>query len=243
MATITDLDEPFEGTAAVELTTANTKVDNFSGGTSAASYFTATHYVGSTSAEININGTNRILRFDLAAAALIHFDIYVDVETPPSATSTIINWYSGDTLKVGQVQMVYVTATTFQFRLCDASATKWTSSTLPVGQYRLAIKMQPNSSTGHSLSIYSGTNIDTTPVETSGNQTATNAGATTVSNVRIGVMSNVTAKLRYDGMTADDTAAVVRTSPSAVTTLPWKVRVSGAWVSPTVKTRVNGAWV
>ena len=242
MATITDLDEPFEGTAAVELTTANTKVDNFSGGTSAASYFTATHYVGSTSAEININGTNRILRFDLAAAALIHFDIYVDVEPPPSVTSTIINWYSGD-VRVGQVQMVYVTATTFQFRLGDASATKWTSSTLPVGQYRLAIKIQPGSSTGHSLSVYSGANIDTTPVETSGNVSATNAGATTVDNVRIGVMSNVTAKLRYDGMTADDTSPVVRTSPGAVTTLPWKVRVSGAWVSPTVKTRVGGAWV
>ncbi len=243
MATITDLDEPFEGTAAVELTTSNCKADALAGGTSAASYFTATHYVGSTSAEININGTNRILRFDLAAAALIHFDIYVDVETPPSATSAIINWYSGDTLKVGDVRMVFVTSTTFQFQLRDASTTKWTSTTLPVGQYRLAIKMQPNSSTGHSLSVYSGTNIDTAPIETSGNQTATAAGATTVSNVRIGVMSNVTAKLRYDGMTADDTSAVVRTSPSAVTTLPWKVRVSGAWVSPVTKTRVGGAWV
>ena len=243
MATITDLDEPFEGTAAVELDTGNTKADNFAGGTSAASYFTATHYVGSTSAEVNVNGTYRTMRFDLAAAALIHFDIYIDVATAPSATTGIIQWYSGDTLKVGDVRLVYVTATTFQFQLRDASTAKWSSSTLPVGQYRLAIKMQPNSSTGHSLSVYSGTNIDTTPVETSGNQIATTAGATTVSNVRIGVMGNVTAKLRYDGMTADDTSAVVRTSPSAVTTLPWKVRVSGAWVTPTTKTRVNGAWV
>lgn len=243
MATISDLDEPFDGTATDELTTANTKVDNFSGGTSAASYFSATHVEGTTSAEVNINGTNRIMRFNLTAAALIHLDVYVEVVTAPQATTAIINWYSGETLKVGDVRCVYVTPTTFQFQLRDASTAKWTSTTLPQGQYRLGIKIQPNSSTGHSLSVYTGATIDTVPVEVSGDQIATTAGATTVDNVRIGIMSNVTGKIRYDGMTADDTSPVVRTAPDAVTTLPWKVRVSGAWATPVVKTRVGGAWV
>ena len=243
MATITDLDEPFDGTATDELTTANTKVDNFSCGTSAASYFSATHVEGTTSGEVNINGTNRIMRFDLAAAGLVYLDIYVEVVTVPTATTAIINWYSGDTLKVGDIRMVYVTATTFQFQIRDASTAKWSSTTLPVGQYRLAVKIDPGSATGHSLSVYSGANIDTTPTETSGNQTATTAGATTIDNVRVGVMSNCTARLRFDGMTADDTSAVVRDTPASVTTLPWKVYVGGSWVSPVVKTRVGGAWV
>lgn len=242
MATITALDEPFEGTVGVDLTTGNTKVDSFSGSTSAASKFTATHYSGSTSCEVNTSTDGRIMRFDLTAAPLVHLDIYVDVATVPSGTTAIINWYSGAT-KVGDLQVIRVSATTFQFRLRDGSATKWTGDVLTAGQYRVAIKIQPGSATGHSVKVFTGASIDTTPVQSSGDLTATNGGASTVDNIRVGVMSAVAAVIRFDGMTADDTAEVVRSAPASVTSLPFKVRVGGAWVTPTVKTRVNGAWV
>jgi hypothetical protein len=55
-------------------------------------------------------------------------------------------------------------------------------------------------------------------------------------------MTNTTAKLRFDGMTADDTAPVVRSAPATVTSLPWKVRVGGAWVTSTAKTRLSNKW-
>jgi hypothetical protein len=242
MATITALDEPFEGTAGVDLTTSNSKVDSFSGSTSAASKFTATHYSGSTSCEVNVAGSSRIMEFDFTSAGLVHLDLYVDVAVVPSATSAVINWYDGTT-KVGEIRLLRVSATTFQFQIRDASTSKWIGSVLPQGQYRLAIKIDPGSATGHSVKVFTGSSIDTSPVETSGGVTATTAGASTVDNIRIGVMSGVTATIRYDGMTADDAAEVVRDTPSTVTTLPLKVRVGGAWVTPTVKTRVNGAWV
>jgi len=244
MAAITDWVEDFEGTNGTDVTTSNTVADTISGGTSVASQFSTTGaVVGSTSMRIQVTGTNRILEFDSSAQGLAYFDVYLNVATAPAATTMVMNWWS-DATKVGDLSLVYASSTTFQFRLRDNATARWTSATYGVGQYRIGIKVDPGSSTGHRLKIYQGANIDTaSPVEDSGNQTATASGASTINNLRLGVMTNTSATLYFDDLLADDAAEPTRGSVMSATTLPWKVRVSGAWVSPTVKTRVGGAWV
>ena len=213
MATITDLVEDFDGTNGTQLSTGNTIADRLTNGSGAEATFTTAHKMtGTSSAEFAPTSSSRIAEFDLGTPKnVVYLDLYVDVATIPSATTAIVNWW-GDTgtSKIGDLRVVPVTGG-FQFQLRNVNTALWSSSTLAAAQYRVAVKTDPGSATGHQLRIFSGAGIDSeTPTQDSGTQTAVGTAATQVDNVRVGVMTNCTTVVRFDDLTADDAAWPVR---------------------------------
>ena len=249
MGTIPALVDAFDGTNNATATTSNTGADSITGTASLATFTTTVgeFQTGTAALEVQVPTTSVadtvILRYDFTAAGLVYLDLYVQVPTVPSTSTMIVNWFSGST-KVGDVRVVPGSGV-FQFQGRDVSTARWSSQTLPTGWYRLAVKIDPGSTTGHQIRIFSGAGIDSTvPSIDSGTYTAAGSGATTIDNVRLGFISAAIGTVRFDSLTADDADWPTRSAPpGAVTPVPVKVREASAWTTATLKHRSGGAWV
>lgn len=213
MASIADLTEAFDlGAAGAVLDTSNTKADNFSGGVATNATFVGTG-TGTALAEFACSASSRIARFNFTARATIYVDVKIRVVVAPATSTAVLSWYSGSgtgALKVGdvQVQPVAGDTTKFQFRLRDVNTQQWLSANLDVGTwYRVAVKANPGSTTGHRLRLWSGATIDNAlPDVDSGDLAATGSTATALDNLRLGILSTETITVRFDDMIADDSA-------------------------------------
>lgn len=246
MATIAALVDAFDGTNNATATTSNTGADSITGDSSIATFTTTVgeYQTGTASLEINAPTLNQvILRYDYTATDVVYLDFYLQVATVLSTSTAILNWYSGST-KVGDLRLVPASGS-FQVQLRDVSASRWTSQTLPTGWYRVAVKIDPGSATGHQVRIFSGAGIDSTvPAIDSGGLTANGTAATQTDNIRLGLISSATTVHRFDSLTADDTDWPTRSAPpGAVTPVPVKARSGGSWVTATPKVRSGGTWV
>jgi hypothetical protein len=246
MATIAAWVDAFDGTNNATATTSNTGADSITGTASYATFTTTAgeYQTGTAALECAPTLSDTVsLRYDAAAQGLAYLDIYLQVATLPSTSTMVLNWFNSTT-KVGDIRVVPGSGV-FQFQLRDVTTAKWTSQTLPLGWYRLAVKVDPGSSTGHQVRVFSGAGIDSTvPAIDSGGLVATGSGATTIDNIRLGFLSAATGVVRFDSLTASDSDWPTRSAPPApVTSVPVKARQSGAWTTGVTKVRQAGAWV
>ncbi len=193
MSAIATLTEDYDGAAAgVAVSTVNTIFDNVSG-TGTSNLFDASFPSASASKSQRLvaGGLNHINRADITPVTALFFSFYFYIETSPTVIGAILNWYSGIT-KIGDLQL----DANNTLRLRDLNTSKWTSAALTVGEWhRIEVKMDPGETTGHLVNVWSGADLDeiTTPSQTSGGQTSTNAGlasTATVSDVRMGIIGN-----------------------------------------------------
>lgn len=213
MATISALTENFEGGANdTVITTANTIFDNKSG--TATVTFNNDAKEGSLSMQVVASAQDAILRADLTASSTLWICYYLKIVSAPSTPTAITNWFSGTT-KIGDIRL----AADMTIGLRDGNASLWTSSALALNVWhRIAIKVTPNTATGHRIKIYSGANLDSgTASQDSGNLSATAAAVSSVDNVRFGLISADTATLRFDRLRGDDAAEPNGISGDALT--------------------------
>jgi hypothetical protein len=214
MSQISALTEDFEGgTNGAAVTTSNSIFDNKTGTGSVT--FNTDAYRGSLAMNISPVADNVVLRADFTAATTLWVGFYMKVVTAPAATTAIMNWYSGTT-KIGDLRV----GADGTLSLRDGNSQVWAASTpLTIGAWhRIAVKVVPNTATGHRVKIYSGTNLDgSTASQDSGNLAATASGVTNVDNVRFGLISVDTATVRIDRIRADNAVETAGVGTGAVT--------------------------
>lgn len=200
MATISALTENFEtGPSGAVVTTSNTIFDNKSGTGSVT--FSNDAHEGALSMQVSPVADNVLLRADFTAVSTLWYSFYFKLTTAPATTTAITNWYSAAT-KIGDMRL----DSTGAISIRDNNTTIWTSAALaPNVWHRIAIKVVPNTATGHRVKIYSGANLDTaTASQDSGNLVATAVAVAAVDNIRFGLISAETASFRIDRLRADD---------------------------------------
>lgn len=201
MSLISALTEDFEGGSnGAAVTTSNTIFDTKTG--TGAVVFSNDAHQGSLAMSVNPSADNVVLRANYAGSTTLWVSFYIKVVTAPATTTAIFNWYQ-DTTKIGDLRV----ASDGTLSLRDNNTNVWTATTpLTLGSWhRVAVRITPGSAAGHQVKIYSGANLDgATASQNSGNLVATASGATSVNNVRFGLISVETATIRFDRIRADD---------------------------------------
>lgn len=213
MAAITALTEDFAGGAAgTNWTTGNTIVDNFTAGNLIPTFAADNFPLFSVSGRIAgaTDGTTVVCRCDFAAAtAWISF--YIKVEATPSSNIALALWYAGAN-KVGDLRLTPASA----LQLRNGSAEVFTTTALTAGEWhRVSLWVNPGSTTGHRLRIYSGANLHGTTTSQDSGLVSANAASGALTDLRLQNNSGSTThdvrlqRLRGDTTTEPAPATVV----------------------------------
>jgi hypothetical protein len=244
MATIPDLVNTLEGTATSSVVAAG----NIDGVFGAAPIYSATAVQGNTSIEFSQTNNNSSLSFDLTSTrATIYLDFYLQVVAVPNDAFPLVNWTSpAGATKGGDVRIVG-NGTTFNFQIRKGVANTAVHSTtwnLPVGQYRVQIKMNPNSATGYRVQVWSTSPLNgATPNYDTGDRDATSSGITGIGRVNVGIIAATPAvtqtTIRIDDILADDANPVVRAASSTTSAF---YRKNGSWITYEHFYRKSNSW-
>lgn len=204
MAAITALTEDFSTPAnGAQITTGNSIFDSITGSASAQPTCTTSDALDASqpkACRFVLAAETRICRADLTAAGLLWLGAYIYVVTAPGANTAILNVYDGETTKIADVQLT----TARELRLRDGNTERWLSAALTANTWhRIALKVDPG--VGLRLRVYTGGALHgSNPSQDSADQTST-IGAT-VSNIRVGAISNATMEWRLTRLRGDDAA-------------------------------------
>lgn len=206
MATLAAVTEDFSTPAnGVEITTANSTIDNISGTATGQPTCTTANPLDATnqpkSAQFVTSVSNRICRINFdAPVGYLWVSYYFWLTTAPATSTAIMNAYDGETTKIADIRLT----STGQLQLRDQNTSLWTSTALGTGQWhRVELKVDPADSIGLRLRIYSGANLHSTTVSQDSGLRASTIGVN-VSNVRFGLISNETVDYRMTRLRADD---------------------------------------
>lgn len=213
------------------LTDANTIFTNHSGAGSTT--FSSEWKISGTCSMKVVTAANSIFnRYDLPAAkTLVWVSFYLHVVGNIDSNTAFMVWYAPDhTSKIGDLRMLPGTSGP-QLQLRDNNTGQYSSTELAPGDYRIAVKVQPGSATGHQLKIYGGANLNsTTTSQDSSGQPATANAQTQVGDFRFGSISSSTVTYHIDRLIFDDAAepaALVTNQPPTVNAGADQSNVSG----------------
>lgn len=167
--------------------------------------YSADSIEGSASAYFNVAAARSQYRKNFVTAlGLLWFSNYIKLEAMPADTVYLTEWFNGAN-KVGDLRVGPTGILTI--RDLNTALTGATSSVaLAAGAWaRFSVRIQPGSTTGHELRVYTGANLHTMTTSFAGSGAATAGGQTAISLIRFGVQATNTIKYRLDRLRGNTT--------------------------------------
>lgn len=203
MASIVALTEDFEsGSNGVALSTGNTNFTSISGAGADAT-FVNTSFEGSLAMQMAMTGgTLKTYRIDHTAEAGVWYGFALRIDSSATATTTIFQAFQNTTLAC---TIRLLTDNTIQLR--DNLTSRFISPVLSTGNwYWVSVHFVPGDAAGARLKVYDNSS---SLIYDSGNGAATSTAATSIDNLRVGILAS-TGDCTYslDRLLADDTDEV-----------------------------------
>lgn len=178
---------------------ASAAFDNVTG--TAPTYTTSTVLEGNSSIHFATTANNtHAYQIDNQSRSTVYRLFRMQVHTRPAGNVAFVQWYQSSS-PIGSVRLT----STGTLQLRDFNTTTVFSGTQVLANdtmYYLAIKVIPNTSTGHRYKLYDASG---TLLEDSGNRAATAAALSTVDNFHFGILANDTMDWVLDDTKGDTT--------------------------------------
>lgn len=167
---------------------------------------------GAFSMRVNTTSARMSYREDIVAQALVWWAFYMKLDALTRSSAVYITeWYNGGS-KVGDVRLNADRTLTLRDNI--TAVTGMTSPVIAEGAWvRVAGKVEPGSTTGHVLKLYTGTNLHTMTPTWEASGAATSGAQSAVDTFRVGVIQASTALHKIDRYRGNST---VEPSPVVV---------------------------